>query len=594
MTSFDLDEFVAAGIFSNFDRYFAERLAAIVQGANQEVLFGAALASRAIVHGHVCVDLANLTGSKLTAADDTSSELSIPQSEILTKKLRESPLVGDGTRKTPLVLQKDRLYLHRYWQYENRLAEQLSNRSGRFSEVFDQALLADGLERLFPHDENYSSTAQRRSAEIAVQRMLTIISGGPGTGKTTTIVKILVLLQEQALAKGGNPLNILLLAPTGKAAARLTQSVLDKISFLKTNLTVKKNIPTQASTIHRALGYQASSPTRFRHDLENPLKVDAVFIDEASMVDIALMAKLFDAIPEKARIVLLGDHHQLVSVEAGSILGDIYDAAQQRDISLSDCVTSLDTSYRFDSDRDIGALIEAINRGDGDRVISLLHDEAQQTIALRPFVDQVGGGGALREEIIGGYGDYLKAASPLEALRGFERFQILCAHRQGKGGVKQLNAFAEDILTQAGLLATSGTWYKGRPVMITSNNYSLRLFNGDIGIVWPDSDDKEALKVYFTGNTRDELRSFLPWRLPQHETAFAMTIHKSQGSEFDKVVIILPPESSPILTRELIYTGVSRARAGVSIFSSEHVLRQAILHTIERASGLIDKLCRPD
>jgi len=589
-----LNEFVTAGVFNYFDQYFAKRLSAVVREESPEILLGAALVSRAVSQGHVCVDLARLQDSFLPdlVHEGVTASL-LPDPEKMIAKLRDCPLVSDGSSQTPLVLQGERLYLYRYWRYENMLATHLLRRAELLAEVADQQLLAAGLDRLFPQGESGDFSAQRRAAENAVKRMLAIISGGPGTGKTTTIVKILVLLQEQALARGEKPLDILLLAPTGKAAARLNQSVQDKMTALETGQEVKEAIPLHGSTIHRAMGYLSRHPTRFSHNLENPLKADAVFVDEASMTDIALMAKLFEAVPQTARIVLLGDHHQLASVEAGSILGDICESALQRKTPLSGCVTYLDKSYRFDSVKGIGALLAAINGGDGDTVLSLLDDEGQQGIALKPFEAQTEISSEFQEEILRGFRAYLGAESPAEALRLFERFRILCAHRQGFGGVQHLNGYVEELLKRAGLISGQGGWYRGRPVMVTANNYAMRLYNGDIGIAWPDPAHGENLSVYFAGSSADEVRGFVPWRLPHHETAYAMTIHKSQGSEFDEVLVILPQEISPILTRELIYTAVSRARSKVLIFSSKEVLRQAISRKIERASGLGYRLAPP-
>lgn len=588
-----LEQLAGIGMLNVFDCQFARRLARMVDDGRPEVLLAAALTSRGVRLGHVCVDLKQFERGFLAGQKDgVSVELRLPQPELWQEILKTSPLVSDGGKMTPLVLQYNRLYLTRYWQYEKRLAQGLLKRAGRLTPDIDGQLLQDGLDRLFAQHNEYDISEQRHAAEIAVRRQLTIISGGPGTGKTTTVTKILALLQEQSLAATGSPLAVFLLAPTGKAAARLSQSVRDRIDGLEIGREVKAGMPEHASTIQRALGYQPRTPTLFRYNRENPLPADVVLVDEASMVDVALMAKLFDAVPETARFILLGDHNQLVSVEVGSILGDICHAAEtNKQGGLAECVVYLKTSFRFEKGKGIGRLAEAVNLGKPEKVVSLLKDAGHEEIALHAVRAANKVGMELCQEVVEGYRDYLMAADPLEALQAFERFRVLCAHRHGFGGVEHLNSVIEGLLAKDGLLAPRKDWYKGQPVMIRANNYPLRLFNGDVGIVWPDPADNNTLRVYFFGESPDDdLRSFPPLRLPQHETVFAMTIHKSQGSEFDRVAVVFPPEESPVLSRELLYTAISRAREQLVIFADEDVLYKAITNRIERASGLSDRL----
>lgn len=585
----NLDQLSAIGMLHVFDCYFAKRLTNLVEDKRPEILLATALASRGIRQGHVCIDLNQLEKNFFAAEE---KELQLPQAELWMELLNNSPLVSDGSITTPLVLQGSRLYLNRYWRYEQRLAQELLNRTDQQTSDINEQLLQDGLNRFFDQNNEYDIADQRMAADIAVRRQLTIISGGPGTGKTTTVTKILALLQEQSFAQTENPLDILLLTPTGKAAARLSQAIRDKKNDLEADGKVIHSIPDQASTIHRALGYQSRTPTTFRYNKENPLHANVVLIDEASMVDVALMAKLFDAVSKTAKVILLGDHNQLFSVETGSILGDICRAANnsQKKGGFAECVVYLTTNFRFKKGKGIGLLTEAVHHGDSAKVVNILKDTEHGEIALSPVGEANKVSAELCREVVDGYRDYLTADGPLAALRSFERFRVLCAHRHGFGGVEHLNAIIERFLAKEGLLTPQKEWYKGRPVMVLANNYSMQLFNGDIGVAWPDSEKSNELRVYFAGVSLDKLRGFQPLRLPRHETVFAMTIHKSQGSEFDKVAVVFPQEESPILSRELLYTAISRAREKLTVFASEDVLCKAVSHQIERASGLSERL----
>lgn len=584
----NLDQLAAIGVLNVFDCHFAKRLTNLAEDKRPEFLLATALASRGVRQGHVCIDLSQFEKGLLAGE---GNEMQLPQLESWLKILNDSPLVGDGSKTTPLVLQNNRLYLNRYWQYEQRLAQELLKRADQLAPDINEQILQDGLKRFFDQNYEYDISDQRNAAEIAVRRKVTIISGGPGTGKTTTVTKILALLQEQSLAQTESPLNILLLAPTGKAAARLSQSIRDKKNNLEANEKVIDFIPDQASTIHRVLGYQSSTPTTFRYKKENPLHADVVLIDEASMVDVALIAKLFDAITETDRIILLGDHNQLFSIEAGSILGDICRAADSsKKDGIAKCVAYLATSFRFEKGKGIGLLAEAVKNGDSKKAVDILKDSAYGEIALSPVGSENKMSAELCKEVVDGYRNYLTVDNPFDALQTFERFRVLCAHRHGFGGVEHLNSIIKNLLAKEGLLAPQEEWYKGRPVMILANNYSMRLFNGDIGIVWPDSENGNELRVYFVGDSSNELRSFQPLRLPRHETVFAMTIHKSQGSEFDSVAVVFPQEESPVLSRELLYTAISRARKKLAVFASEEVLHKTVSRQIERTSGLSERL----
>ncbi|HTG44500.1 MAG TPA: exodeoxyribonuclease V subunit alpha, partial [Verrucomicrobiae bacterium] len=403
----------------------------------------------------------------------------------------------------------------------------------------------------------------------------TVITGGPGTGKTQTVKKILARLFE---LPGGVDLRIALAAPTGKAAARLTESV----------RTVREDL--KATTIHRLLGYLPGSPY-FRHRGDNLLTADVVVIDEASMVDLALMAKLFAAVRPDARLILLGDRDQLASVEAGSVLADICAAAEKAapNEPLHGAVLELRRNFRFAESGGIFRVSSAVNAGDADAAIAALQDEADPEAQWQPLPSAAQLVDALREKVIAAFRACLETEDPVEALTRLQLFRILCAVRHGPFGVENLNEVAEEILAAAGLVAPQRAFYRGRPLTITQNDYNLGLFNGDSGIILPDPEGDGELRAFFL-SAEGRLRRFLPSRLPHHETAFAMTVHKSQGSEFGGILLLLPESDSPLLTRELLYTALTRARNQVEVWATEPVLRAAITRRVTRVSGLRDAL----
>ncbi|MEO8439087.1 MAG: exodeoxyribonuclease V subunit alpha, partial [Spartobacteria bacterium] len=346
----------------------------------------------------------------------------------------------------------------------------------------------------------------------------------------------------------------------------------------------------EATTIHRLLGYLPGSPY-FRHDAERPLNADVVIVDEASMVDLALMAKLVAAVRPEARLILLGDRDQLASVEAGSVLADICAAAESAtpDEPLHGAVVELRRNYRFAPTGGIYRVSTAINAGDADAAIAAFEQDAGGEAQWQPLPAAAKLPGALRERVVAAFHPCLETEDPLHALEQLQRFRILCALRHGPFGVENLNAIAEQILAGAGLITPRQGWYRGRPLTITQNDYNFGLFNGDSGIVLPDSEGGGELRAFFV-SAEGRLRRFLPSRLPSHETAFAMTVHKSQGAEFDRLLLILPEQDSPLLTRELLYTAITRAREQVEIWSSEPVLRASLARRVTRTSGLREAL----
>lgn len=618
--------------------------------------------------------------------------------------LQSSNLVGTTNDCVkPLMFDGQRVYLQRYWNYEVVLAEtlnrlskpvefnseqkkaltetlnQLFARSYHFlfnalakaeanqqtSQVLRQQLVCDHLDIVNEQALDWGAIDQaivqakqvtdldvldslvplsaclnwqKVAAAVALSRRFAVISGGPGTGKTTTVTKLLSAMVEQSLSQGKTP-TIKLVAPTGKAAARLTESIGKAIEQLPLAPEVKANIPTESSTLHRLLG---AIPNRaeFRHNRRNPLHLDILVVDEASMVDLSMMYKLVDALPEHARLILLGDKDQLASVEAGAVLGDIcsfnsagYSTAQGNLIAemtgfdaiakprqdkagsvnppaIADSLCMLQKSYRFDARSGIGQLAKAINNGSANQVDQVFA-KGFADIENHPLSSD--SYNLMLRTLVNEYGAYLNRMNvPLEELETqearaksvldlFSQCRLLCSIREGDFGVKGLNHRIERALAARRLVSPHNDelWYHGRPVMVTRNDHGLGLYNGDIGICMLEADSTTLesnsanstprLKVYFE-LPDGSVKAVLPSRVPDHETAYAMTIHKSQGSEFDLTLMILPPDFSPILTRELIYTGITRAKKRLMMFSDTNVLKRGIKVKTERVSGLGSRL----
>jgi len=467
----------------------------------------------------------------------------------------------------PLVIEQDRLYLHRYWNYENRLALQIKAMTQAEHPIEKLDAL---LDRYFEMSDETDD--QREAAKMAAKQSFSIITGGPGTGKTFTVVKILALLQELA----EQPLHIALAAPTGKAAMRLQESIGKSKAKLPCSETIKNRIPETVTTLHRLLGAIPPSPY-FRHNADKPLVYDLVVVDEASMVDLALMSKLLDALKPGARLILLGDKDQLASVESGAVLADLAMAE-----ALQNNVYTLKKSHRFGGA--IKELAEAVNFQQDELAWKILSDGADGAVQCldEDLIDYVAAQQA----------DYLqlaKADAEFERIfQAFNRFQVLCSNRQGKNSVADINDRVEQKLAEQKRIDLSGLWYPGRPVMVTQNNPALHLYNGDIGICMPDSFSAGKLMVFFQ-RADGSVKKYLPARVPHCETVFAMTIHKSQGSEFEEVLIALPETINPVLTKELLYTAITRAKKTIKLVAGEAVFTATVRQKIERVTGLVDK-----
>jgi exodeoxyribonuclease V alpha subunit len=574
---------------SAIDRSFADFICRESGSALPILRHVASMASSMVTNASICLDLADICGRDIRIDGE---DIAIPSLDELRESLLKTVVVGLSGDFRPLILDSgDRLYLYRYWKYERDLARVVLEKAATPSAPLDEALLASGLSRLFPGAAEEGIDWQQAAALAALRKKFCIISGGPGTGKTSTVVKILALLLEQA---GDQSLRIALAAPTGKAAARLMESINRMKAGLACDGAVKALIPHEVSTIHRLLGSKHGS-VRFRFSEQNPLPFDAVIVDEASMVALPLMAKLAVALKQDSRLIMLGDRDQLASVEAGAVLGDMcgagipVEAIQGTASPLSDSLVVLKKNYRFRHDSGIGALATLINNGRAAEAMALITSRSDADVVWRDAPSPEGLKKALAGIVAAGYGSYLAADSAGEALQRFDAFRVLCTMRQGPYGVTGINALVEDILASKGLIDPRNRWYRGRPLIVTANDYNLKLFNGDIGIVFPDPDAAGKAFVHFP--TPDGgVRKVSPFRLPAHETVYAMTIHKSQGSEFERVLMLLPVHDAEVVTRELVYTGITRARHGVEIWGREDLFATAVARRIDRKSGLRETL----
>ncbi len=615
-----LRAFNEAGVLASGDVHIALRLAALGGEEDESVRLATALAVRAPRLGHVHVDLAEIRRSAAVETEDPSAleALPWPEPEAWVARVAASGLVAAPDSPTalvaPLRLDRSRLYLDRYWSEELAVAADLLDMSVPAPKPVDRARLAAGLDGLFGADGH---PRQRLAAATAVLRRLSVIAGGPGTGKTTTVARVLALLIDQAAAAGARPPLIALAAPTGKAAARLEEAVHEQARALPLDeATRERLLSLPAVTLHRLLGRRPDSNSRFRHDRRQRLPYDVVVVDETSMVPLSLMARLIEAVRDSARLVLVGDPGQLASIEAGAVLGDIVGPAadalvvgeparsalsavtgialeaapEQRSSPIADGIVVLDRVYRFGSA--IATLAAAVRAGDADAVLALLHDGGEEIawLAAEDDAEVPAGLDVLRARAGGAAGAVIAAARAGDgtaALTALGEFRLLCAHRRGPFGVSAFTAHIEAWLAAAGLgLERHERWYAGRPVLITENDYELGLYNGDTGVVVARPDG--TLSVAF--ERRGELIAVSPARLTAADTVYAMTVHKSQGSQFGVAAVVLPPPQSRILTRELLYTAVTRAQHGLLLAASRASIVAALDRPVARASGLGERL----
>jgi exodeoxyribonuclease V alpha subunit len=552
-----LRTFNEAGVIESADVHVAQRLSTIVGESDARVVLAVALVVRALRGGSVCVDL------RSAEAVAGAAELPWPLVDDWLAAVRASPLLG-----SPPVLRvydDNLLYLDRYWREEQQVADDL------LALLTPRApAVAPDIGRLFP--PGYEE--QREAAGVALSQGLTVLTGGPGTGKTTTVARLLALYAEQAELAGKARLRIALAAPTGKAAVRLQEAV--QLEVDKLGAVDRQRLSgLRATTLHRLLGSRPDTSSRFRHHRGNRLPHDVIVVDETSMVSLTMMARLLEAVRPEARLLLVGDPDQLASVEAGAVLADLVDGLGARDEAR---VAALKTSHRFGAS--IGELASAIRVGDADQVIDVLraaddHIEWINTDDPTEHLRKVLVPHALRLRQATVLGDAPAALATLDEHR------LLCAHRRGPYGVRHWNRQVERWLTEATGEPIWSAWYTGRPVLVMANDYGLGLYNGDTGVT-----------VLHNGGLRAVIASaggpleFATSRLGDIETMHAMTIHKSQGSQADEVTVLMPPQDSRLLTRELFYTAVTRAKTKVRVVGSEAEVRAALARRALRASGL--------
>lgn len=608
-----IEDLKNTGCFSEIDIHLADFLSSAGGERSPVFYLTVMMLSSRLSGGDVCLSLDDIAGRPLSyffgeGGDGIFEKVIIPEKNDILRSLALSKAVGSGDDYLPLILEEEnRLYFQKYHYFENSLAGSVLEMAGSKSFSRDISRLKKTFNLLFPGSSDETDW-QGVAAYSALSGGITVISGGPGTGKTSTVVKILALIAG-AEAEAGNVIQISLAAPTGKAAARLRESVNKAIETLPVSNEVKKMIPAETYTVHRLLGAIRDSH-EFRHNEKNPLPHDVVVIDECSMGDIALMHRLVRAVKPGARLILLGDRDQLSSVEGGAVFSDICGGAEgvytepftdsgksglginfseaalsgQAAGVMNDSLVVLRKSWRFGGRSGIGLLADLIKKGDAAGALEILDDESY------PDVEFTRGNTIKAISEI-----YCKNASELITVTGstteekisslIAGFSILTAVRKGRYGAEGMNAMAENVLFDLGIIEPVEKFYKGRPVMISRNDYSLSLFNGDIGII-SGNDQAEAVFTDGDGVTR----RVHPSRLPEHETAFAMTVHKSQGSEFDNVLIVMPDKWNAVMTRELLYTAVTRARRGVVISAGREIVKEMIAAPTRRMSGLKQKL----
>ncbi|MDX2471234.1 MAG: exodeoxyribonuclease V subunit alpha [SAR324 cluster bacterium] len=621
------------GYLDSMDYCFGSYLTQISGKADEFVELAVALTHRATMKGHVCLSLNNLTTIEIEEGSQ-SLQIEFPKLEQLLDHLIKSSLIGKGLSlasngldqnlasptkpSTPLVLdEKNRLYLARYYDYQQRLVAEIKKREN--FEVIDPAWVKVQVGLYFDKKGDVKGIKveevdeQRLAAINGLFHRVSLIAGGPGTGKTTTVAKVLTLAYSWYLSCGNITPRFLLLAPTGKAASRLMDALQEKLEELHLPPQLKGLLELETSTIHRALKFNPKEPTEFHHSKFNPLSTDLVLVDEASMIDLPLLTKLFEAVPESAKILLLGDPNQLASVEAGAVFGDLVNqdhrpsmSNKQREMyqnfmepianlpssssstqtGFNDQITTLSKSYRFAQGQDIALLAKAIKQKNSREAFNILasSEDIQLVTPKKEYNLE------LMEHCLKGYQPFLKAKTQQEALTALGNFTLLTAHRQGFYGANWANEALTQYFNLKNKIDSHKNWYHLRPIMVTANNHEQELYNGDTGVIFRNSNlEHLPLEANFTGKSLS-IKALNPALLPAHESTWAMTIHKSQGSEFNEVAILLPQKQSQALSVELIYTALTRAKKKVVIFSSKEVLTAAIEKSIVRDSGISDAL----
>lgn len=579
----------------------------------KELLFHSIMAtSQALREGHTCLKLVNVCEQSYWTDEQANKPgYQFPSMDKWRHYLLETTIKPDDNQ--PLIFEQNRLYLRRYWQFEQQLADAIRSILHR-TVAIDLSKGQEIIAQLFPGEESVNGELdwQKIAVANALGRQFSIIAGGPGTGKTFTVTKLLAALQ----ALSANSLRIAMIAPTGKAAQRLNESIQKAKSYLceqyMPSVESLKSIPDTASTVHRLLGVQPGSHN-FRHNEHRQLPFDVVLVDEISMIDLPLMTRLFRAISQQCRIIMLGDADQLPSVAAGSVLSDLapekqpgYSRLNARqlkaltgfDVPIAetayDHLTVLQKSHRFEGGGEIGQLAAQVISGDAKTSWAVLK-KGQQQVAIASNESLITWLEALVEQYYGPLfasetGQHL---SVLEAFEQLKQFRFLATMRLGEQGVNRINDYVESYLRRQGLITSGNDFYPGRPIMVTENHYHVGLYNGDTGLLWPNEQGK-LQAAFMQHNARESSDEAIRWlsigRLPRIETVYAMTIHKTQGSEFSHVALILPQQDSPVLSRELLYTGITRASKQLTIWGEKSIFELGVERKIQRFSGLRERV----
>lgn len=552
------------GLVEVLDAELAHALVRVAKGTpDPDVELAVALTSRNVRNGHSCLPI-EIEASALWPSEVLPSD-ALPVRDAWIRSLRASPLTQDG----PLVLEGERLYLRRFWELERGIARQLALRA---APMVDEPTMGpwfrERLDRLFADG---ASSPQAEAARKALRHRVSLLCGGPGTGKTTTVAGIVALLIEEAESRGQSPPRVSLLAPTGKAAARLGEAVHGARARIDAASHVLDAIPTEASTVQRALGMRPEG-LRFSRSSERPLEADVVVVDEASMIDLTLMWHLLEATPLDARLLIVGDPNQLTSVEAGSVLQDLVTAAQET--WWRDRLTILTKTHRYEASQPLGRLVASIQDGDSDVVESVLAESTEGQVVWAPLE-------ALRTELdraAARWSEIVHTTDPVAHFHARKRYLVLSPFRKGPTGTRRLGVLLEERLAASGALPT-------RPILIEENSSELGVYNGDFAFI-EAGDPPMAVLPPDEGKPRKIAQA----RLPRFSDAYALSVHKSQGSEFDEVLLVLPEEDAPLLTRELLYTAVSRAKKRLRIVGPKEVFLEAMQRRSRRDSGLVDAI----
>ena len=551
-TAFNLDTLFEQQFFSNLDYFFARSMAQAFDENDPIVLTTCALVSKALFQGHICIDIGAVSGPVKAVSETVSDQIRFPDSGTWITALKKSLMVSENIR-TPLVLDSDhRLYLSKYYDFQNRLVQNISQRIFLSPENMTALAVDELLESYFSSSDTHVSH-QKKAVKNAVLNQFTIISGGPGTGKTFVTAVITRMFLAYAKRFGLPEPRILCVAPTGKAASKMENG----------------------HTIHSVLRPLKDTPG-FYYNKDNQLQKDVVIIDEASMIDISLLVRLLEAIPFKAKVIMIGDKDQLSSVQAGAVYSDICSVEE-----LSSNRFVLDYNFRSRGKTGIDLLAKAIKGKDVHSLEEILTSGKYPDVVFEPIHHNGFIFDTVHHHITEGYTSFVCAEAVESALEELDTFKILCAHNSGEYGTLQINHVCEKILRSRRNFDIQDRVFKNM-IMVNTNDYKKGLFNGDTGIVF----EKNGEKAAFFKNPDKTIKQYRTSDLPGYDTAFAITIHKSQGAEFDSILMMIPDRISPVITRQLLYTGVTRARQKVIIIGKMEIIKAAVGLNVERNSGI--------